>query len=135
MIDAGIHVAFEMDRDEYVWSDLEMLITRVVEGEVWGAHERIDRVSALKTLTIWGAEYVLREDQLGSIETGKSADLVVLDRDYMSIPEEEISEIQSLMTILGGRAMYVHSDFAAEINLRPDQAVISTYQALRDRSN
>ena len=135
MIDAGIHVAFEMDRDEYVWGDLEMLITRVVDGEVFGAHEKIDRLSALKTITIWGAEYVLREDQLGSIETGKTADLVVLDRDYMSIPEEEISEIQSLMTVLGGRPMYVHSDFAAETDLRPNQAVISTYQALKDRSN
>jgi predicted amidohydrolase YtcJ len=135
MIDAGIHVAFEMDRDEYVWGDLEMLITRVVDGEVFGAHERIDRVSALKTITIWGAEYVLREDQLGSIERGKTADLVVLDRDYMSIPEEEISEIRSLMTVLGGRPMFVHSDFAAEANLRPNQAVVSTYQALKDRSN
>ena len=53
----------------------------------------------------------------------------------MSIPEEEISEIQSLMTVLGGRPMYVHSDFAAETDLRPNQAVISTYQALKDRSN
>ncbi|MEE2822915.1 MAG: amidohydrolase family protein [Acidobacteriota bacterium] len=135
MIDAGIHVAFELDRDAYVWSDLEMLITRMVDGNVFGAHERIDRVTALKMLTIWGAEYVLRENQLGSIEPGKLADLVVLDRDYMTIPEKEIAKIQALMTILGGETMYVHSDFADEIDIRPDNAVISTYQALKGRSN
>ncbi|MDA2935089.1 amidohydrolase family protein [Acidobacteria bacterium AH-259-D05] len=133
MIDAGIHVAFEMDRDEYVWKDLELLITREVEGQVWGSHERIDRVTALKMITIWASEYLLREEQLGSIESGKWADLVVLDRSYMQIPEDEISEIQPLMTLLGGDPVYLHPDFAAESKLRPDQAVIATYQALRSR--
>ena len=37
MIDAGIHVAFEMDRDSYIWGDLELLITRKVEGEGSGS--------------------------------------------------------------------------------------------------
>ena len=41
----------------------------------------------------------------GSLEPGKWADLVVLDRNYMTIPEEEISEIQALMTLLGGTSL------------------------------
>jgi predicted amidohydrolase YtcJ len=133
MIDAGIHVAFEMDRDSYIWGDLELLVTRKVEGKVLGAHERIDRTTALKMITRWSAEYVLREEELGSVEPGKWADLVVLDRNYMTIPDEEISEIQVLMTLLGGTAVYLDSGFATELQLRPETAVVATYQSLRER--
>ena len=65
-----------------------------MEGKVLGAHERIDRTTALKMITRWSAEYVLKEEELGSVEPGKWADLVVLDRNYMTIPEEESSEIR-----------------------------------------
>ncbi len=133
MIDAGIHVAFEMDRDSYIWGDLELLVTRKVEGKVLGAHERIDRTTALKMITRWSAEYVLKEEELGSVEPGKRADLVVLDRNYMTIPEEEISEIQALMTLLGGTAVYLDPGFAAELQLKPETAVVATYQSLRER--
>ena len=56
--------------------------------------------------TRWAAEYVLRENVLGSIEPGKWADLMVLDRDYMTIPENEISKTQVLLTMVGGRIAY-----------------------------
>ena len=39
-------------------------------------------------------------------EAGKFADLVVLDRDYLTVPAEEIKEIQSVLTIVGGRVGY-----------------------------
>ena len=62
MLDAGVKVVFEMDRDDYVWHDLEIFVTRTDnEGNVWGAHEAVDRVTALKMITSWAAEYVLRE--------------------------------------------------------------------------
>jgi hypothetical protein len=104
-----------------------------VEGKVLGAHERIDRTTALKMITRWSAEYVLKEEELGSVEPGKRADLVVLDRNYMTIPEEEISEIRALMTLLGGTVVYLDSGFAAELQLRPETAVVATYQSLRKR--
>jgi predicted amidohydrolase YtcJ len=43
---------------------------------------------------------------LGSIEPGKYADIVVLDRDYMTCPEEEIRDIESVLTLVGGRVGY-----------------------------
>jgi predicted amidohydrolase YtcJ len=58
--------------------------------------------------TIWAADYVGREDRLGSLEPGKFADLVVLDRDYMAIPDEEFSEINALLTMVSGKIVYEH---------------------------
>jgi predicted amidohydrolase YtcJ len=45
---------------------------------------------------------VREEDQLGTIEKGKLADLVVLDRDYFAVPPEELKRIRSVLTIVGG---------------------------------
>ena len=103
------------------------------EGRVWGADQRVDRETALRIATQNGANYVLKGDRLGSIEPGKLADLVVLDRDYMSIPEDDIAETRSLLTLLGGKFIFLHPDFANEYNLRPAGAVISTLEDLQAR--
>jgi hypothetical protein len=129
MLDAGINVSLEGE-----WAGVESLITRKDgEGKVWGPDQRVDRNTALRIATINGAVYVLKKDRLGSIEVGKLADLVVLDRDYMTVPEEEISETRSLMTMLGGKMVFLHTDFADEYGLNPDGAVISTLEELEAR--
>ena len=46
------------------------------------------------------------EDRIGSIETGKLADLVVLDRDYFTVPDAQIKQIRSVMTMVGGRVVH-----------------------------
>jgi predicted amidohydrolase YtcJ len=46
------------------------------------------------------------EDRIGSIETGKLADLVVLDRDYLTVPDVQIKQIRSVMTMVGGRVVH-----------------------------
>jgi predicted amidohydrolase YtcJ len=66
----------------------------------------VSRREALIAHTRSNARLLLREDKLGSIEPGKAADLVVLDRDYMSVPDEEITMIRPTMTIVGGRTVY-----------------------------
>ena len=129
MLAAGINVSLEG-----LWDGVETLITRKdEEGKVWGPDQRLDRETALRVATQNGANYVLKGDQLGSIEVGKLADLVVLDRDYMSIPEEDISETQSLMTLQGGKIIFLHSDFSREHSLRPEGTLISTLAELRKR--
>jgi predicted amidohydrolase YtcJ len=42
----------------------------------------------------------------GSIEPGKLADLTVIDRDYLSCPEDKIKDIDALRTVVGGRVVY-----------------------------
>ncbi len=129
MLDAGINVSLEGG-----WSAIETLITRKdPDGKVWGPDQSLDRVTALRVATRNGANYVLKGDKLGSIEPGKLADLVVIDRDYMTIPEEEISEIGVLVTMLGGKFIFVNSDFSREYNLSPEGALIGTPESLRER--
>ena len=134
MVDAGVKVVFETDRDTYIWHDLELFLTRKdPQGRVWGPQERIDRTTLLKMVTSWASEYLLKPDKLGSLEAGKLADLVVLDRDYMAIPVEEVSEIQPQLTVLDGKIIFVHPQFSQEYNLRPRNAIISTNKELKAR--
>ena len=49
---------------------------------------------------------VFQENNLGAIQPGKLADLLVLDRDYLTIPVEQIKDIKPLMTMVGGRIVY-----------------------------
>lgn len=49
---------------------------------------------------------MFREDHLGSLEAGKLADFAVLDRDYMTVPEDEIKDLRSVQTVVGGAVVY-----------------------------
>ena len=75
----------------------------------------------------------IKGDQLGSIETGKWVDLVISDSDYMSVQEEDISEILPLMTMMGGRFIFLRTDFSNEYDLKPASAEIGTREELRAR--
>jgi predicted amidohydrolase YtcJ len=68
--------------------------------------ETINREEALIAHTRMNAYLIFQEDRLGSIEPGKLADLVVLDRDYLSVPAEDIQNIRPVMTIVGGRIVH-----------------------------
>lgn len=88
---------------------LEVLVTRrIIDGRVFGPREAIDRATALLMMTRWGADYVLRNQKLGSLEPGKLADLVVLDKNPLNeaIPDENLSEIKVVATIIGGEVAY-----------------------------
>lgn len=66
----------------------------------------VSREAALRAHTISNAWLLGKEDVLGSLEPGKYADLVVLDRDYLNIPEAEIQYIRPVLTLVGGRVVY-----------------------------
>lgn len=129
MMDAGINVSLEGD-----WPDVELLITRKDDkGNLWGPEQRLDRVAALRVATQNGANYVLKGSLIGSLEPGKLADIQILDRDYLTIPEEEISEIQPLLTMMGGKVIFVHSSLAKEYQLNIPGAIVGTYDELIKR--
>jgi hypothetical protein len=68
--------------------------------------EPVTREEALIAHTRSNAFLLHRENDLGTLEVGKLADLVVLDRDYMNIPADEIFDIQPVITMVGGRVVY-----------------------------
>jgi predicted amidohydrolase YtcJ len=80
---------------------------RMVGGRVvLNEAQRLNRQEALVAHTRQNAYLVFQEKNLGSIERGKFADLVVLDRDYLTVPEDQIKHIVSVMTIVNGRLVY-----------------------------
>jgi predicted amidohydrolase YtcJ len=68
--------------------------------------ETLTREEALIAQTRSNAFLFFKENELGSLEVGKQADLVVLDRDYLTVPAEEIKDIRAAMTMVGGRVVY-----------------------------
>lgn len=86
----------------------EAVTRRTRTGQVIGPEEAVSVMDAIRVYT-WNGAYLGREEKIkGSIEPGKLADLVVLDRDILTVPPEEIKDIKVLMTIAGGRIVYRH---------------------------
>jgi predicted amidohydrolase YtcJ len=116
---AGGKVVMEMDdrrvhrKEGGAFAHIKYAVTRKdSEGRTWGAKQAVDKTTALKMFTRWAAEYVLRENVLGSLEHGKWADFVIIDRDYLNIPDEELSKINVMMTAVAGKPVYTEPQFA-----------------------
>ncbi|NNK40988.1 MAG: amidohydrolase family protein, partial [Winogradskyella sp.] len=65
----------------------------------------LTREETLKGMTIWAAYANFEEDEKGSIEVGKYADFIILDKDIMTIDVREIPEIKVLKTVVGGELL------------------------------
>ncbi|MDX1499010.1 MAG: amidohydrolase family protein [Woeseiaceae bacterium] len=90
------------------FEDGVMWLTRKIDGETWGVPEEAvpDRLTLLLMMTRWGAYPLWRENDIGSIEPGKLADIVILNGDYMAGPQEELDELTSILTLIGGQVAY-----------------------------
>lgn len=118
LLDAGIVVAggsdhmVRFDAREAInaydpFFGMWMAITRKTkEGTVLNPEQRISREEALRMWTINGAYTSFDEKIKGSIEAGKLADFVVISKDYLSCPEDEIKDIQALITVVDGKVVY-----------------------------
>jgi predicted amidohydrolase YtcJ len=84
-----------------------MAITRkTTDGAVLGPDQTVTREQALRMWTLNGAWLTFEEKTKGSIEPGKLADMVVVSKDFLHCPVDEIRDIDALLTIVGGRAVY-----------------------------
>ena len=72
----------------------------------WYGGEKLNREETLHSFTLAAAFAAHQEDRLGSLEPGKWADFIVVDRDFFEIPESEIDDIQVLQTWVGGELVY-----------------------------
>ena len=75
-------------------------------GTIVQPEQAITPMEGIKMFTIWSAEANFLERSLGSIEVGKLADFVILEKDPLTAPPAEIDEIRVSMTILDGKIVY-----------------------------
>ena len=68
--------------------------------------QSVSREQALIAHTRSNALFIFQENNLGSLQPGKYADLVVLDRNYLAVPAAQIKDIRPVMTMVGGRIVY-----------------------------
>lgn len=84
-----------------------MAVTRkTAAGAVYNPEQRVTREEALKMWTINGAYNSFEENIKGSIQPGKLADMIVVTKDYLTCPEDEIRDIEPLMTMVDGKVAY-----------------------------
>jgi predicted amidohydrolase YtcJ len=96
------------------WNGMEGLVTRKnPSGEFPGAslwpEQALDVATALEIFTINSARAIGLADTVGSIEIGKSADLIVLDRNVLEVPADEIANTKVLTTWFEGRVVHEHA--------------------------
>jgi hypothetical protein len=72
----------------------------------WRPEDRLTREEALACFTAWAADAAGMADDVGSLEVGKRADFLILDRDIMHIPAEEIWATHVLRTVIDGETVY-----------------------------
>lgn len=86
-----------------IWAAVNRLTK---EGQVLGPGQRCDVESALRSMTIWGAQLNFDEQNSGSIELGKRADFAVLAEDPTMIDPKDIKDVPIVATIIDGRVVY-----------------------------
>jgi predicted amidohydrolase YtcJ len=108
--DSGIMWGFGTDAFEVnqfrPFQTLYWAVTGKMVGGTPVLRTPVSREAALIAHTRSNAYLFFRENDLGSIQSGRLADMVVLDRDYLTVPAEQIKDISSAMTIVGGRVVY-----------------------------
>ncbi len=117
LVDSGIHIGGGTDASAIStmspWISLYHMVTgKGVSGNVINAGQQISRMEALRLYTTGSAWYTFDDEQLGSIEVGKLADLVVLSDDYLTVPDEEIRTLSSVLTIIDGEFVHAAKEFA-----------------------
>jgi predicted amidohydrolase YtcJ len=118
--EAGIMNSQEIDRPlpHYLFYNIWVGMTRYNAGidRTLAPEEGTDLITQLKALTTWGAYYMMRENMVGSLEKGKMADFVVLDRDLLTLPIDDIPQTKVLMTVVGGKTLSLLPSLASELN-------------------
>jgi predicted amidohydrolase YtcJ len=90
-------------------------------GDILGPHQRVDVMTALKSMTLWPAYQYFEEKDKGSIETGKLADFVILDKDPTAIDPETLDGIKVVQTIKEDTTVYLAGEKEGAHLSRPDE--------------
>jgi hypothetical protein len=113
IVDNGIHVGMSSDGMQIApmnpWLHMYYATTGLNSRQApINTAQRITRQEVLKLYTSSNGWFLREEDRLGTIETGRLADLAVLNQDYFTVRDEDLKKIRSVITVVGGRI--VHDD-------------------------
>jgi predicted amidohydrolase YtcJ len=131
IIDSGINVGYHSDGGDITainpWLNFYTMITgNNLRGNfVWEAGQQITRDEAIQLATK-NNSWFMHEDDLGGIKVGNHADLVVLDRDFFSIPDAEIVKTRSVATIVGGDVVHDTGAVAGLANMAGGQRYLNS---------
>ena len=108
ILDSGVHMSAGSDGGPFSpWISIYHMTTGMTSyGDPILADQAITRMEALRAWTLGSAWDAHSEDELGSIEPGKFADIVVLSDDYLAVPDEALRGLKSVLTLIGGEIVY-----------------------------
>jgi predicted amidohydrolase YtcJ len=111
IVDHGIQVGMHGDGVHIAplnpWPHIYYSVTGVNSfGAPVNGDQKLKRDEALRIFTRGNSWFLRMEDKIGTIEPGKLADMVALDRDYFSVPEVEIKKIRALLTVVDGKIVH-----------------------------
>ena len=110
ILNSGINVGYHADGGDITvinpWLNFYTIITgKNLRGDLINEGQTLTRQETMFLATV-ANKWFIGEDDLGSIEVGNHANLVVLDRDYFFVADAEIPNIRSLLTVVGGNVSY-----------------------------
>ena len=129
LLEAGVHIVGETEyshpRPDIYFNALDMFVNRRVrhesmpkeEGEIVMPEEAVSRATALRLYTSKAAEWLFAEDVAGTLEPGKLADFTVLERDYFTVPKDEILDNKAIFTVVGDKIMYQDPEYKPVISM------------------
>jgi predicted amidohydrolase YtcJ len=118
MLETGAHVGAGTDATRVAsfnpYVSLYWLVSgRTVGGmQLYGGENRMSREEALRLYTKGSSWFSAEENVKGLLAPGQLADFAVLTSDFFSVPEEEIKDLQSVLTVVGGEVVYASEDFS-----------------------
>ena len=119
MLAMGIPVGLGTDGTRVASFNPILALYWAVSGKTWGGtvlypeENRLSRMQALQLATKGSAWFSGEETVKGTLEAGQYADLAVLNKDYFTIPEEDIKQLESVLTIVNGKIVYAADAFKA----------------------
>jgi predicted amidohydrolase YtcJ len=118
IVESGIHAGVGTDSTNVSaldpWLSLFYMTTgRNVAGMLTNDGQQISRVEALRLYTEGAAWFSFDDHHVGSFTAGKYADLAVLSDDYLTVPEQRIRKIESLLTLVAGNIVHATGPFAS----------------------
>ena len=117
MLDLGIPVGAGTDGTRVSsynpWPALSWLVTGKTVGglQLFAEDNQLSRDEALRLFTVGSAWFSQEEHVKGRIAPGQFADFAILDADYFSVPEEQIDDIESVLTVVAGEVVYAAAPF------------------------